>query len=74
MLGKLDFVDRRRFKRGVSMNVKTQLLTVAIKEGKEPDLPSMGKAVDRAGYVAVEAYSLDIGKLKSHPFKKKKQD
>ena len=74
MLGKLDFVDRRRFKRGVSMNVKTQLLTVAIKEGKEPDLPSMGKAVDRAGYLAVEAYSLDIGKSKSHPFKKKKQD
>ena len=74
MLGKLDFVDRSRFKRGVSMNVKAQLLTVAIKEGKELDLPSMEKAVDRAGYVAVESYSLDKGKLNSHPFKKKKQD
>ena len=74
MLGKLDFVDRSRCKRGVAMEVKAQLLTVAIKEGKQPDPPSMEKAVDRAGYVAVEAYSLDIGKLKSHPFKKKKQD
>ena len=72
MLGKLDFVDRSRFKRGVAMEVKAQLLTVAIKEGKQPDPPSMEKAIDKAGYVAMEWYSLDKGKLNSHSFKKKK--
>lgn len=72
MLGKLDFVDRSRFKRGVGVDVKSQLLTVAIKEGKQPDPPSMEKAIDKAGYVAVEWYSLDKGKLNSHSFKKKK--
>ena len=36
-LKKLDFIDTKRFKRGVDMDVKMQLLTVAIKQGKKQD-------------------------------------
>jgi hypothetical protein len=68
-LRKLDFIDTKRFKRGVDMDVKMQLLTVAIKQGKKQDPLLIEKAIDDAGYDAVEWYSLKKEKLMSHPFK-----
>ena len=69
MLKKLDIVDTKRFKRGVDMDVKMQLLTVAIKQVKKQDPLLIEKAIDDAGYDAVEWYSLKKEKLMSHPFK-----
>jgi hypothetical protein len=68
-LRKLDFIDTKRFKRGVDMDVKMQLLTVALKKEGEHDLLLIKKAIDDAGYDAVEWYSLKKEKLLSHPFK-----
>ena len=68
-LRKLDFIDTKRFKRGVDMDVKMQLLTVALKKDGEHDPLLIKKAIDDAGYDAVEWYSLKKEKLLSHPFK-----
>ena len=69
-LSKLKFVDKNRFKKGVDMDVKNQLLSVALREGGNPDYPAIGREVDKAGYVAVEWFALEKEKLKIHPFLK----
>lgn len=69
-LSKLDFVDGNRFKRGVDMDVNSQLLTVALKEGAQPNWQLIDQQIDGAGYIAVEWFSMEKGKLKSHPFLK----
>jgi|TARA_B000000557_G_scaffold168066_1_gene136585 hypothetical protein len=69
-LSKLDFVDGNRFKRGVDMDVNSQLLTVALKEGAQPNWQLIDQQIDDAGYIAVEWFSMEKGKLKSHPFLK----
>ena len=68
-LRKLDFIDTKRFKRGVEMDVKMQLLTGELKKGEKHDPLSIEKAVDDAGYIAVEWYTLEKEKLTPHPFK-----
>jgi len=65
MIGKLDFVDRGRFNKGVDLDTKTQLVTVAIGDGEKPDLNSLSQAVWSAGYDPVRAYKLKNGKLLS---------
>jgi hypothetical protein len=67
-VGKLPFVDSARYKRGVDMDSKAQLLTVALLPGAKPDNGKMIKAITDAGYEPAEWYSLDKGKLKAHPF------
>ena len=67
-LSKLKFVDSKRYKRGVDMDVKMQLLTLALRPGQKPDSKLIAKAVDDAGYLAVEWYTMQAGKLKTHPF------
>ena len=69
-LSKLDFVDGNRFKRGVDIDVNSQLLTVALKEGAQPNWQLIDQHIDDAGYMAVEWFSMEKGKLKSHPFHK----
>ena len=49
--------------------MKMQLLTVALKKKGKHDLLLIEKAIDDAGYDAVEWYSLKKEKLMSHPFK-----
>jgi len=71
-LRKLDFVDVKRFKKGVDMDVKAQLLTVALKKGQKANPIQVNQAVHKAGYVAVESYTLKEGKLEPHPFPKLK--
>ena len=67
-VGKLPFVDVTRYKRGVDMDIKSQLLTVALLPDVKTDRRSINKAVSNAGYDAVEWYSMEGGKLKAHPF------
>tara|TARA_Y100001934_G_C12320075_1_gene759609 strand:- start:1043 stop:1267 length:225 start_codon:yes stop_codon:yes gene_type:complete len=69
-LSKLKFVDGKRFKRGIDMDVNNQLLSVALKTGAKPDFVAMDQGVDAAGYVAVEWFTLEEGKLKAHLFRK----
>ncbi len=52
------------------MDVKTQLLTLALKPGQKPDDKLIAKSVRDAGYVPVEIYSLKKGKLEVRSFPK----
>ena len=69
-LSKLDFVDGNRFKRGVDRDVNNQLLTVALKQGAQPNWQLIGQQIDDAGYLAVEWFSLEKDELKTYPFLK----
>lgn len=71
-LSKLKFVDKKRFKKGIDMDPKTQLVTVALKEGRTIDQGQIEKKVDDAGYDAMEWYTLEGNALKAHPFPKQK--
>jgi len=51
------------------MDVKMQLLTVALKKEEKHDPLLIEKAIDDAGYIAVEWYTLEKEKLTPHPFK-----
>ena len=67
-VGKLPFVDVTRYKRGVDMDIKSQLLTVALLPDVKTDTRSINKAVTSAGYEVAEWYSMEDGKLKAHRF------
>ena len=72
-VGKLPFVDVSRYKRGVDMDIKSQLLTIALLPDVKTDKRSINKAVSNAGYDAVEWYSMEGGKIKAHPFASAKE-
>ena len=67
-VGKLSFVESTRYKRGIELDTKTQLLTVALLPGVKADAKLLGKAIADAGYDPIEWYSLASKKLESHPF------
>jgi len=67
-VGKLPFVDSTRYKRGIELDTKTQLLTVALLPGVKADAKLLVKAIADAGYDPIEWYSLTSEKLESHPF------
>ncbi len=69
-LKKLKFVDAKRYRSGTDMDIKTQLLTVALKPGQKPDDVLIAKSVWDAGYEAVEWYSVEGDKIKAHPYPK----
>ena len=71
-LSKLKFVDKKRFKKGIDMDAKTQLVTVALKEGRAMDQDEIEKKVDDAGFDAMEWYTLEGDALKAHPFSSQK--
>ena len=71
-LSKLKFVDKKRFKKGIDMDPKTQLVTVALKEGRAMDQGEIEKKVDDAGFDAMEWYTLEGDALKVHPFSNQK--
>lgn len=65
MVSKLDFVDRKRFNKGVELDTKMQLVSVAVREGANVNYDSLAAAVGKAGYDPVRAYSIDDGALKT---------
>ena len=67
MLSKLEFVDTGRFKKGVKLDAKTQLVTVALKRGKAVDKPALSRAIDDAGYDPIHLYTLEGGELRTVP-------
>ena len=71
-LSRLKFVDKKRFKKGIDMDARTQLVTVALKEGQSIDPAQVEKGVDDAGYVAIEWYTLEDNALKGHLFPNQK--
>ena len=72
-VGKLPFVDVSRYKRGVDMDIKSQLLTIALLPDVKTDKRSINKAVSNAGYDVVEWYSMEDGKIKAYTFASSKK-
>ena len=52
----LDFVDTEALPKGVKVDRKNSLLSVAIKENEKVDIPSLAKAIRKAGYSPVRLY------------------
>ena len=71
-LSRLKFVDKKRFKKGIDMDAKHQLVTVALKKDQSIDPDKVEKGIDDAGYVAVEWYTIENSGLKAHPFPNQK--
>lgn len=67
----LDFVDASQLKKGVALDTKTQLATIALKEDKEPDVTSLAKAIRDAGYDPFHLYQIKDGKLETTVFPEK---
>ena len=66
-LGKLNFVDTKRLKKGVELDAKMQLATVALKNGQSPNMDLLAKAIHDAGYTPVHLFRLSKGKLEEVP-------
>ena len=64
-LQKLKFVDTSKPKKGIVIDVKSQLVSVAVKHGKFANIEAIKKAIKRAGYEPVKLYELKDNKLKS---------
>lgn len=64
-LQRLKFVDTSKPKKGIVMDVKSQLVSVSLKQGKTADLEAIKKAIKGAGYDPMKLYQLKGKKLKS---------
>ena len=62
-VSKLDFVDPKRLSKGVTLDTKTQLATIAIKGYKKVELSALAQAIRDAGYDPFHVYQLDKGRL-----------
>ena len=61
---KLKFVDTKQPQKGIIMDVKSQLVSISLKEGADLDIEAIKKAVKGAGYEPMALYQLNGGKLK----------
>ena len=68
MLGKLSFVDLKRYNQGVELDPKTQLVRIAIKPGQQEDMKALKEAILEAGYDAVHLFKLTKGALEVKEF------
>ncbi len=64
-ISKLDFVDKKRFVKGVELDTKTQLASIAVTEGQSINIILLTQAIRDAGYDPANLYTLDSGKVKS---------
>ena len=64
-LQKLKFVDTSKPKKGIVMDVKSQLISLSLKQGESPNLVAIKKAIKGAGYDPITLYELKAKKLKS---------
>jgi copper chaperone CopZ len=61
----LDFIDTERLKKGVNLDTKTQLATIAVKDKKVVDTSALAQAVRDAGYTPSHLYRLRNGELET---------
>ena len=67
-LSRMKGVDKKRFKRGIEMDVKTQLVKIALNGKAGLDKADILERVDDAGFVAIEEYKLHDGHIDTHRF------
>jgi copper chaperone CopZ len=59
----LPFVDQGRLEKGILLDAKTQLVTIALRPGSKVDTKALSQAIVDAGYEPVHLYRLDGDKL-----------
>jgi len=64
-LQKLKFVDTSKPQKGIVMDVKSQLVSITLKQGLSADVEAIKKAIKGAGYDPIALYELDGKNLKS---------
>lgn len=64
-LQRLAFVDTSKPKKGIIMNVKSQLVSISLKQGRFADIKAIKKAIKGAGYDPITLYELNGKKLQS---------
>ena len=57
-VSKLDFVDQYRFHSGVALDLKHQLVLVAVKAGHKADTHQLASAIEAAGYVPDQYFNM----------------
>ncbi len=58
-VSKLPFVDRSRYKKGVSVDVQNQMVTVAVKDNAAMDQQALFEAIESGGYNPVALFELN---------------
>lgn len=69
-LRKLDGVDKSKLEKGVKLDVKTQLVTIALKKGATLNQEQIVKAVSKAGYEAESIFKWNGKKVETIKFVK----
>mgnify|MGYP003920942911 CR=1 FL=1 len=64
-VSKLEFIDTTRLKKGVSLDTKTQLATIALKKDELIDVEALAKAIRDAGYTPFYLYQIQKEKLET---------
>lgn len=64
-LQKLKFVDTSKPQKGIVMDVKSQLVSITLKQGQTADVEAIKKAIKGAGYDPITLFELNGKKLKS---------
>ena len=60
-VGRLPFVDRSKYEKGVSVDAERQRVTLAVKENEALDVSALFAAIESAGYNPIEVFTLDDG-------------
>jgi len=68
-LGKLAQLDKTKLNKGVSFDLGTQLVTIALKPNQSLSTQTVAEAIKKAGYTPVKAYTVKNGKVVSTPIK-----
>ncbi|MEM8867227.1 MAG: hypothetical protein AAGC73_03065 [Verrucomicrobiota bacterium] len=67
-LKKVPGVDTKQLDKGIDMNVDTQLVTLAIKEGESIDMERVYNAIYSAGYNPVHYFEMNDGRVQRVEF------
>ena len=67
-LSRMPGVDKKRFKRGIEMDTKTQLVKIALTDQSKLDKKEILERVDDAGFNAIEEYKLHDDHIDAHRF------
>ena len=59
-LSKLPFINKSRYKKGVKVEIESQIVTIAIKPESGFDLQKVFKSILKGGYEPIEAYVSDL--------------
>ena len=63
-VSKLPFIDTAKYDKGVKVEIESQMVTIAVKDGAKLDKAALFEAIESGGYNPVEIYVLsDDGEL-----------